>query len=162
MIKFFDSKIHKHVYEIGIGEVICTNDCGMILSTLLGSCISVCISDSVNKVYGMNHFMLPGNDLSVEDAKYGVHAINILVNQMIDNGAKKEHLQARVFGAGEVHKELGVAAHNAFFVHDYLRELSIPVVAGELGGNYLTLRIIALGVFFCCSHNREKNNFVEY
>jgi len=78
-----------------------------IIATVLGSCISVCIKDKKTGIAGMNHFMLPG-DVRSEDmflsasAKYGMFAMEQLINEMIKRNGSKRDFEAKVFGGGHV------------------------------------------------------------
>jgi len=83
----------------------------VIISTLLGSCISVCLYDPIQKVIGMNHFLLScegrEKDESVCDidpGKYGTCAMELLIDKMLELGACYENLHAKVFGGGSMFK----------------------------------------------------------
>lgn len=140
MKQFFDSKINRMVLEIIAGELVCTDNSGLVLTTLLGSCVSVCLTDRVNRVFGMNHFMLPGKLGQAQhgDSKYGTFATDSLISDMIKKGAEKKYMEAKVFGAGRVMGNLifDVARSNAEFTQRYLAALRIPVVASDLGNDY--------------------------
>ena len=73
----------------------------LMVVTVLGSCIAACIWDPKVRVGGMNHFMLPegGGDTS---GRYGSYAMELLINEMIKLGARREWMQAKVFGGGQV------------------------------------------------------------
>lgn len=91
--------IHPGEYYISDGDEI--------IGTLLGSCIAVCLHDPVRCVSGMNHFMLPGRisgtDITKDrTAKYGITAINKLIQSLEKAGADRERLVAKIFGGGEV------------------------------------------------------------
>ena len=82
-----------------------------IISTLLGSCVAVCLYDPVNRVIGMNHFLLAQQHsahnaalLGSEGGRYGIHAMELLINQMLKQGAQRIHLKAKAFGGGDVLK----------------------------------------------------------
>ena len=121
-----------------------------ILSTLLGSCISACLYDPINKVMGMNHFLLKSSgynkkdSLSLSDAgRYGVHAMELVVNGMLKLGAKRKYLKAKVFGGGNVLSSgiendnyLSVGDQNVRFIREYLNTENIPMEKFDLGGDY--------------------------
>jgi len=74
-----------------------------LVDTILGSCVAVCLFDPVKKIGGINHYMLPfWNGTGLASPKYGNIAIQKLVEKMLSLGAKKENLQAKIFGGGEV------------------------------------------------------------
>ena len=112
----------------------------MVIVTTLGSCVSACLWDDFRKVGGMNHFMLPdsgsnGFDLFGESGRYGVFAMELLINELIKMGAQKGRLKAKVFGAGNVMQSLAssnVGERNAEFVARFLATERIPVLASDL------------------------------
>ncbi len=112
----------------------------MMIVTVLGSCVSACIRDRVSGVGGMNHFMLPdgGSDADSpisSSARYGTYAMEILINELLKAGAKRENLESKVFGGGAVLRgfnAINVGERNAKFVKDYLRVEGIRVVAEDL------------------------------
>jgi chemotaxis protein CheD len=123
------------------GEYFATSRGGAIV-TVLGSCVAACVRDRVAGIGGMNHFMLPrGRDDSSpasSSARYGVHAMELLINHLVRLGARRCNLEAKVFGGGNVLEgftALNVGRDNAEFVTEFLRTESIPVVASDLQGN---------------------------
>ncbi|MGV8776346.1 chemoreceptor glutamine deamidase CheD, partial [Pseudomonas aeruginosa] len=85
----------------------------LVIVTVLGSCVSVCLRDPLNGIAGMNHFMLPerglGGDPASPSARYGSHAMELLINRMLALGASRERLQAKVFGGGSVLRQISAA-----------------------------------------------------
>jgi len=116
----------------------------MVIVTVLGSCVSACIRDRVSGVGGMNHFMLPdgGNDgdgLLSASMRYGTYAMEVLVNDLLKAGARRENLEAKVFGGGHVlssFSTINVGERNSQFVRDYLKTERIRVVAEDLEDVY--------------------------
>jgi chemotaxis protein CheD len=119
-----------------------------IISTLLGSCVAACLYDPVNRVIGMNHFLLaqqhPAHNaalLGSEGGRYGIHAMELLINQMLKQGAQRPNIKAKAFGGGDVLK-LGnrsrggasIGAINCEFITTFLKTEHIPLVASGLGG----------------------------
>jgi chemotaxis protein CheD len=105
-----------------------------MITTVLGSCIAACIWDPQVRVGGMNHFMLPdgGGDTS---GRYGSYAMELLINEMIKLGARREWMQAKVFGGGQVMHSfttLNVGERNTAFVIDYLQTERISVVSKDV------------------------------
>lgn len=113
-------------------------DQDMALVTVLGSCVAACLRDPVLKLGGMNHFMLPDGDATQgEPARYGSHAMELLINEMLKKGARRDRIEAKVFGGGNVLKgftTLPVGTRNAQFIRDYLAAERIPIRAEDLGG----------------------------
>jgi len=112
----------------------------MMITTVLGSCVSACIRDRLSGIGGMNHFMLPdgGSDPDSpisSSMRYGTYAMEILINEVLKAGAKRENLEAKVFGGGAVLRgfnAINVGERNAKFVRDYLRVENIRITAEDL------------------------------
>ncbi len=112
----------------------------MMIVTLLGSCVAACIYDPQRQIGGMNHFLLPQNRLSdgLAGARYGVHAMELLINGLLGLGARRDALQAKVFGGANVARSMtrsSVGKQNAVFVLDFLKREHIRVVAQDMGGD---------------------------
>ena len=116
----------------------------MLIVTVLGSCVSACIRDRVSGLGGMNHFMLPdgGSDPNSPisaSARYGTYAMEILINDLLKAGARRDNLEAKVFGGGAVLKgftAINVGERNAAFVMQFLKTERIPVLAQDLNDVY--------------------------
>ena len=83
------------------GEFCVTDDPNVMLTTILGSCVAACMRDPVAQVGGMNHFLLPGVDdrsKNREAESYGVHLMELLVNDLLRHGARRDRLEAKLFG----------------------------------------------------------------
>lgn len=136
---YYDSYFGLHAAKIGPGELYASRR-NILIVTVLGSCVSVCLRDPVARIGGMNHFMLPermgGTKLVSEPARYGAHAMEMLINNLLSMGAQRERLEAKVFGAGRVLPGMSdVGARNAEFALEYLERERIPVKARDIGGN---------------------------
>ena len=125
------------------GEYYTSNN-GEILHTILGSCIAACIYDQEKKIGGMNHYLLPGiihpdEIITSEVGRYGMYAMELLINELIKRGAKRENLAAKVFGGGNVlefRKTDGdVTGSNIKFAKKYFELEGIPVQKEDMGGN---------------------------
>lgn len=111
------------------------------IRTILGSCVAACLFDPVAKVGGANHFALPdGDDAELTRARYGVHAMEMLINSLMKLGAQRERLIAKVFGASYVISGSGqpgsVPHRNAEFVLEFLRDEGITLAAQQLEGEH--------------------------
>jgi chemotaxis protein CheD len=138
---YFDTTFNIEASKITPGEYYVTRR-NMVLVTVLGSCVAACVRDKNNGIGGMNHFMLPksmhdsGGWLSAS-ARYGAYAMEVMINQILKQGAKRENLEAKLFGGGAVIKNMNamnVGEDNAKFAIDYLQKEGIPVVAQDLLG----------------------------
>jgi chemotaxis protein CheD len=139
--RYFDRQFDSEAAKILPGEYFVT-DQSMLLVTVLGSCVAACIRDTDSGVGGMNHFMLPddgGRDMIGSSARYGTYAMEILINHLLKMGARKNRLEAKVFGGGAVLASLtssNIGAKNAEFVLNYLKTEKIPIVAKDLLDSY--------------------------
>ncbi|MBS0308872.1 MAG: chemoreceptor glutamine deamidase CheD [Proteobacteria bacterium] len=112
----------------------------MLIVTVLGSCVAACIRDRVTGIGGMNHFMLPDSGSDTDSPvsasmRYGTYAMEVLINDLLKAGARRENLEAKVFGGGNVLRgfvAMNVGERNAQFVRDYLKAEGIRVVAEDL------------------------------
>jgi chemotaxis protein CheD len=107
----------------------------LVIMTVLGSCISACIWDSSARVGGMNHFMLPDGDGAEGGGRYGSYAMELLINELQKLGARRETMQAKVFGGAQVmagFTSMNVGERNTAFVLDYLSTERIPVVSQDV------------------------------
>lgn len=129
--------VEKRVH-VGQGEHVISSDPNVVLSTILGSCVAVCMRDPVAGIGGMNHFLLPDGAGAGTDAgrRYGAYAMEILINDLLKAGARRDRLEAKLFGGGRMFdslRDVGVA--NADFAERFLRDEGIPVVGGSLRGD---------------------------
>lgn len=117
---------------------------GVILHTILGSCIATCIYDTENKIGGMNHYLLPGmihpdEILISETGRYGIYAMDLLIGELVKFGAHREHLAAKIFGGGNVlefrETDGDVTESNIRFARKFLELEKIPIINEDLGGN---------------------------
>lgn len=118
------------------GEYAVSDQPDTILTTILGSCVSTCICDPVARVGGMNHFLLPdsgpGNG---QQFRYGLYAMELLINGLLKKGASKDRLEAKLFGGATMNDGLGrIGAANAAFAQRFLSDEGIRCVAQSLGG----------------------------
>ena len=138
---YYDEALQTHAFRLLPADYRVT-DQPLALVTLLGSCVAACLYDTAAGVGGMNHFMLPdeqpGNVAARGDgsARYGAHAMELLINDLLKRGARRGRLQAKVFGGGNVLRGFTsdpIGTRNARFVLEYLSAEHIPVLAQDLG-----------------------------
>ncbi len=125
-------------YSIHIGGVFASRE-PAVVHTVLGSCIAVCLYDNDSCIGGMNHFMLPEGGMDAPGStRYGVHAMELLINQCMKLGADRYKLTAKVFGGGHVLKmretEGNVPKSNIRFALEFLKLEHIPILSQDLGG----------------------------
>jgi chemotaxis protein CheD len=138
-VRYFDRDFQVEAVKILPGQYYASSGHGAI-STVLGSCVSTCLWDPLMRIGGMNHFMLPGDGEAAASpvapsARFGVYAMEVLINEMIRLGADRRRMVAKVFGGGRVLRGFGtldVGAKNCAFVLEFLATEGIPVVARDL------------------------------
>lgn len=135
--RYFDRRFDVEAVKVLPGEYYVTTS-DVVLVTVLGSCVSACVRDRDKGIGGMNHFMLAqsGDQGSLSSsARYGTYAMEVLINHLLKLGARRDRLEAKVFGGARVMASLSssqVGERNASFVLDYLKTESIPVAARDL------------------------------
>ncbi len=138
---YFDRHFDSQAAKVLPGEYYVTQR-EMVLVTVLGSCVTACIRDVDSGIGGMNHFMLPeeaGGNVISTSARYGTYAMEVLINHLQKLGARRNRMEAKVFGGGAVMESLvssNVGTRNAEFVLHYLKLEKIPVVAKDLLDSY--------------------------
>lgn len=139
--RYFDDQFGLEAAKILPGQYYSARR-NIVIVTVLGSCVSACLWDPVAHVGGMNHFMLPGGERrtgplnsTMEAARLGIYAMELLINQLLKLGAERRRLVAKVFGGASVlggMEVLNVGARNADFVVEFLREEGISLLATDL------------------------------
>ena len=121
---YLDHHFQHNAVKVLPGEYF-VGDENMIIMTVLGSCIAACLWDSRAHVGGMNHFMLPDGDVADASGRYGSYAMELLINEMLKLGARRETMQAKIFGGAQVMHNfttMNVGERNTNFVLNYLQE----------------------------------------
>lgn len=120
-----------------------------VISTLLGSCVSACLFDPVNRIFGMNHFLLAyrhfANNQPIivsDEGRYGIYAMELLINEMMKMGANRLNIKAKCFGGGNVlnradnrNNQPSIGDINVLFIREFLQSENIPMLSDSLGGN---------------------------
>jgi chemotaxis protein CheD len=135
----YDPVFRTEAAKILPGEYHVT-DRDIVIVTVLGSCVAACIRDPKLGIGGMNHFMLPDSgsgqeSTASEPARYGSYAMEVLINQLVKMGARRDRLEAKVFGGANVipgMTQTNVGKRNSDFVLNFLKTEGIPVLARDL------------------------------
>lgn len=121
------------------GETRVSDDPQVVLTTILGSCIAACFFDPVARVGGLNHFLLAepgrGGTDTASMQRYGVYAMEVLINAVLALGATRNSLRARIYGGASMHdglRDIGTA--NATFARRFLKDERIMLVGEDVGG----------------------------
>jgi len=144
---FWEPKVNAFVTTVQPGGYAVTQRDDLVLGTLLGSCVAACICDPLAGIGGINHFLLPDDGAaartgaggeSTNATRYGVHAMEILINEIMKLGGARPRLQAKVFGGANVialSSPNPVGERNQAFTIDFLRREGIPVTGTDMGGD---------------------------
>ncbi|MCB2226395.1 MAG: hypothetical protein KQH53_06925 [Desulfarculaceae bacterium] len=145
MLRQYSPRFSRPLITIQAGEYYVTRS-DEVISTILGSCVSVCIRDASLGIGGMNHFMLPESSGALPGAKasasarYGMYAMELVIGGIIKAGGGRDHLEAKVFGGGHVLPAAPSCARsvpqaNLDFVRRFLSLENIPLASYDVGGN---------------------------
>ncbi|AWG42968.1 chemotaxis protein CheD [Candidatus Borreliella tachyglossi] len=134
MLDHFNFKLKRDVTIIVPGEAFVSNK--RVVSTILGSCVAVVLHDNVHNIIGVNHYVLVKSDLVVDSSqrgRYGVYAIPMLIDAMLDNGASKNNLKAKLFGGANFMAKgaIKVGIENSNFAVNTLAQYGIPVLSTD-------------------------------
>jgi len=111
----------------------------VLISTVLGSCVAVCLWDRRTRIGGMNHYLLPGtHEDSPGNADRGYTSVRMLIRALLNRGADKAHLEAKIFGGCNAlyqHNDLyEIGKRNVDIARKILNEHDIAIVAADTGG----------------------------
>ncbi len=142
MYRYFDNRLKSEVINLAPGEYfVSKND--LLINTVLGSCVATVLFDPVLKAGGMNHFMLAdvkaksNIDSYFKIERYGLYAMESLINDFLKMGSKKSNLQAKVFGGSrvlETQRTIEIGKENIQFAEEFLKTEKIPIINRDTGG----------------------------
>ena len=139
---YMDTTFNRKGVKLLPNEFFVTTE-DLVLSTVLGSCVAACIHDRTAGIGGMNHFMLPDDSDATRAAadaiRYGGYAMEVLLNELLKGGARRERLEAKVFGGAAVlagMTTLNIGDRNSEFVRRYLALEKVRVTAEDLQGSH--------------------------
>ncbi len=138
--RYYDEKRGLTVVKIYSGDFYVTNKPNEVIMTILGSCVAACIRDPALGIGGMNHFLLPkAQDEVARDAsyaaRYGAYAMEELINGILRLGGRKDRLEVKVFGGGNViNNSAMIGDKNVQFVLQFLKDEGLKVAGSDLGG----------------------------
>lgn len=143
LLRRLDMNSGRSLVTLRPGDYYATNQPELI-GTVLGSCIAVCLRDPERGIGGMNHFMLPEKAGEVEwggiaasPARYGVAAMELLINDLMKLGTQRRRLEAKVFGGGRVLQGMtDIGKRNIAFIRGFVENEGLRVVGEDVGGDY--------------------------
>lgn len=110
-------------------------------TTVLGSCVAMCLYDPDMRIGGMNHFLLSEPPASAArdriDEHYGIYLMEVLINEMLAHGAAKSRLRAHLYGGANLHVGMTrIGSMNADFARRFIERERIPLARFDLGGSH--------------------------
>lgn len=133
-----------HVQNVIGGECYATDDWRVGYSTVLGSCVSLCLYDTQSHMGGMNHFLLPhepqAGAISSQDYwsfRYGVQAMEELFNALMRlSGRHRQSLRAKLVGGAKMAGGLAdIGERNIRFAEQFLAREGVEITSRRLGGH---------------------------
>ncbi|HDP70457.1 MAG TPA: chemotaxis protein CheD [Actinobacteria bacterium] len=130
--------------SIGIGEMCVSKDKSMVfVAHGLGSCVGICMCDEIIGIGGMAHIMLP-NDNGVETSvpvKFADTGIPKLMNELIEEGAKKNRMKVKIAGGANMLNlpgssgQFDIGSRNVEMTKKILKDLGLNIASSDVGGN---------------------------
>ncbi|MCK5880993.1 MAG: chemoreceptor glutamine deamidase CheD [Sinobacterium sp.] len=144
--RFFDKNIRLSVVKLLPGDFYITEN-EELITTVLGSCISVCAFDERRRIGGMNHFMLPQEAKSGSNwdmtqinssTRFGNFAMEQLINSMLSKGCRRSDLVFKVFGGGNIMQDnhINIGDRNIQFAHSFLKNEGFNISVEDVGDIY--------------------------
>jgi len=134
--RFWMPQHQRYGVKVVAGDFYVTNQDEMI-STVLGSCVSTCIRDPIAGVGGINHFILPDNDCDILSAsnRYGVFAMEQLINVIIKYGGDPKNFEIKLTGGGNMMGGMiDIGQRNIEFIKAFLKTEGYKITSEDLGG----------------------------
>jgi len=130
------------------GEFAVGNDIEEIaFKTLLGSCVAIMFFDKVNKIKGMNHFLLPTTDNNNDDMKYGLYSVEAMLNEMYKLGCSKKNMVAKISGGADIMQinvsSESIGQRNVQFAKDFCRSEGFTLISEHTRGEHGRLILLA-------------------
>ncbi|NOH16414.1 chemotaxis protein CheD [Clostridium cochlearium] len=131
-------------YRVGIADLNVAKSPDKIITVGLGSCIGIALYDKTNGIGGLLHIMLPDSTQFknvTNPLKFSDLGIPILIDKMKEKGANVRNLRAKISGGASMFNFsdksmiMDIGRRNIESVQKKLNELSIPILAEEVGGN---------------------------
>jgi len=137
--RYWDGNWNTWLVNLAQGDYAVSDE-PILLTTVLGSCVAACVYAPDKRMGGINHFLLPhagASDKGSDSFRYGVHAMEVLINSLLRKGAARDSLIMKVCGAADVVSGLSnrVGQANATFIRLYALHEQLNLQAEDLGGD---------------------------
>jgi chemotaxis protein CheD len=136
--RFVEKQSGLTIVNVHAGDCFVTSQPNEVASTVLGSCVAACIRDPEAGVGGMNHFLLPNTkDYDAASARFGAFAMETLINEIFKRGGKRQRLEVKLFGGGNVIKSSALVGDlNTAFAIGYVTDEKLKLAGFDVGGNW--------------------------
>ena len=133
------------IIKVGMADLNTIKAPGILTTLGLGSCVGIALYDKYNKIAGLAHIMLPSSKEiknNENKAKFADTGIELLIEMMVKEGAKKENLTAKVTGGSQMfsfnnnNSVLKIGERNVTATKEKLNDLNIRIISEDTGGNY--------------------------
>lgn len=134
------------IIKVGMADLNIAIAPNILVSLGLGSCVGIALYDDKKRIAGLAHIMLPSSKLinnNQNKAKFADTATEVLLNMMMDKGARKENIVAKIAGGAQMfsfknktNNLLNIGQRNVVATRDILNDLGIPILAQDTGGNF--------------------------
>ena len=133
------------VIKVGMADLSIAKEPDTLTTLGLGSCVGIALYDPITKIGGLAHIMLPDSKQiknNENKAKFADTAIELLVQQMIKEGARKSRMVAKIAGGAHMFEfknmddMMRIGTRNVAAVVQILNEMHIPIIAQDTGDNY--------------------------
>jgi len=133
------------IIKVGMADLNVIKAPGILTTLGLGSCVGIALYDKYNKIAGLAHIMLPSSKEiknNENKAKFADTGIELLIEMMVKEGAKKENLTAKVTGGSQMfsfnnnNSVLKIGERNVTATKEKLNDLNIRIISEDTGGNY--------------------------
>ena len=135
---FWEPRWEKYAVKVKPGEYYVSRE-NIVITTVLGSCVSACIFDPQTGFGGINHFMLPSGEQRGDlyrSSRYGLFAMEQLINELMKHGSQRSDMQVKLAGGGDMISGLtSIGQQNIDFILQYMKDEGLKVVASDLGGD---------------------------
>lgn len=115
--------------------------------TLLGSCVALMFYDKDKKIKGMNHFLLPKTENTIDDMKYGLYSVGAMLNEMYKMGCKKQNMIAKISGGADIMQlnlsNASIGQRNVEFAKEFCRSEGFKVLSEHTRGEHGRLILLA-------------------
>lgn len=129
-------ELEPFTYHLQPGYIFSSSDPALV-STIVGTCVAVCLHDRRLKTGGMNHYLYPKTPRRAKTTgRFGNVALPALLKMMVSQGSRLEDMEAQIFGGGSrlLNDPSSLGRKNVKLARKFLKKKGIPIVSEDVGG----------------------------